>query len=305
MGENVARECGFVPIVIGTIDKDRTTSFDTVNAAREMLELGVVLILFAGGDGTARDILDAVDDKVPVLGIPAGVKIHSAVYARNPESAGELAAKFLSGDTSIREAEVMDVDEISFREGRVSAKLYGFLKVPFERELIQDVKVASASTFDEQSNMRSIAEHVCEEMSDDYLYVVGPGTTTRAIAERLGLTKTLLGVDVIGRNKLLARDVDEIRLLGLVEGKKSKVIVTPIGGQGYIFGRGNQQISPKVIHQIGKDNIIVVATRKKVEALGGRPLLVDTGDDDADKALTGYIKVIIGYREEAVLKVER
>jgi len=301
MGEDAAKECGFAPIVIGSIRKGKTTAEDTMNAAKEMMRLDVELLLFAGGDGTARDIYNAVGEGMPVLGIPAGVKIHSAVFAISPRSAGDLAVLYLRERCGIREAEVMDVDEQAIRQGIVSAKLYGYLRIPFEKRLIQGVKTASSGG--EKEAMEAIASDVINRMKDDDLYIIGPGTTTRAIASKLGLNKTLIGVDVVSRGKLVGTDVNEAQLLKLLEKRKAKIIITPIGGQGYIFGRGNQQISPEVVKKVGRDNIMVVATPEKVNSLRGRPFLVDTGDRAVDRMLSGYIRVITGYNEEIVYRI--
>ncbi len=312
MGEDAVRACGFEPTVIGSIKRGKTTPEDTRNAAQEMLRLKVNLLLFAGGDGTARDIYSAIGEGIPVLGIPAGVKIHSAVFATSPRCAGDLAGLYLQGRvSSLREAEVMDIDEEAFRRGVVSARLYGYLKIPFERRLVQSLKTPSSPK--EQAAQQAIAYDVVSKMEDGWLYIIGPGTTTRAITSELGLDKTLIGVDVISRGergkgkeergKLVATDANESQLLKLVEGRKAKIIVTPIGGQGYIFGRGNQQISPKVVEKVGRDNIIVVSTTQKIHSLGGRPLLVDTSDLEIDRILSGYIRVITGYNEQIIYKV--
>ena len=302
MGEDAARACGLEPIVIGSIKQGETTPDDTMNAAREMLRLNVNLLLFAGGDGTARDLYNAVGDGLPVLGIPAGVKIHSAVFGANPISAGDLAASYLQGKvSSLREAEVMDIDEEAFRQGVVSAKLYGYLKVPFQRRLLQGLKTPSSPG--EGAAMAAIAADVVSNMEDGWLYIVGPGTTTRAITSRLGLDKTLIGVDVVAEGKLVAADVNESQLLKLLEGRKAKLVVTPIGGQGYLFGRGNQQISPKVIGKVGRENIIVVSTTGKIHSLRGQPLWVDTGDRAVDEMLSGYTRVITGYEERIIYRV--
>jgi len=302
MGEDAARACGFEPTVIGSIKQGETAAEDTRNAVREMLRLKVNLLLFAGGDGTARDIYNAVGTGIPVLGIPAGVKIHSAVFAVNPLCAGDLAVSYLRGRvSSLREAEVMDIDEEAFRQSIVSAKLYGYLKIPFHRRLVQGQKAASNPG--EKASLAAIACDVVDRMEDDYLYIIGPGTTTRAITSELGLGKTLVGVDVVLNQRLLAADVNEAQLLKLLESHKAKVIVTPIGGQGCIFGRGNQQISPQVVKRVGRDNIIVVSTSGKLYSLGRRPLWVDTGDRAIDRMLSGYIRVVTGYNERAVRKV--
>jgi len=302
MGEDAARECGFEPTVIGSIKQGETTPEDTRNAAQEMVRLKVNLLLFAGGDGTARDIYNAVGEGIPVLGIPAGVKIHSAVFATSPRSAGDLAELYLQERvSSLREAEVMDIDEEALRQGIVSAKLYGYLKIPFRRRLVQSLKIASKPG--EKASLEAIAYDVVDRMRDDSLYIIGPGSTTRAITSRLGLNKTLVGVDVVFKGRLFATDVNESQLLNLLEGRDAKIIVTPIGGQGYIFGRGNQQISPEVIKRVGKDNIIVVSTTEKINSLGGRPLWVDTGDRAVDRMLSGYMRVVTGYNEQVVCRV--
>ena len=290
MGEDEARAAGFNPRVIGSITKGKTNSDDTKSAAREMLGLKVDLILFAGGDGTARDLCDAVDLRVPVIGIPAGVKIHSAVFAVNPRSAGDLAANFLLRQPmQLRDMEVMDIDEAAFRENRVSAKLYGYMKVPFDRALVQSAKGSSPTT--EDSSLIDIATDIVENMQQDCLYILGPGTTTKPIMDKLGLKKTLLGVDAVLNRKLAASDANETKLLELLGGRKAKIIVTVIGGQGFIFGRGNQQISPQVIRHVGKENIIIVATPNKLASLKGAPLLVDTGEPELDAELSGYTRI--------------
>jgi predicted polyphosphate/ATP-dependent NAD kinase len=302
MGAEAARAAGFEPVVIGDIEPGQTTPSDTQQAAREMTAQGVELLLFAGGDGTARDVYTAVGEKVPALGIPAGVKIHSAVYAANPGSAGELAALYLQGQvTNLKESEVMDLDEDAFREGVVSAKLYGYLRIPFQRRLVQSLKRSNPTT--ERATLEAIAAHVIDRMEEDCLYLIGPGSTTRVIADLLAVENTLLGVDVLLNKQVIAQDVGEADLLQFLDGRPARIVVTLIGGQGYIFGRGNQQLSPAVIRRVGKENIIVISTPEKIYALDGRPLLVDTGDPAVDKMLSGYIKVVVGYNHTMVYRV--
>lgn len=302
MGEDEARECTFAPKVLGSITRGNTTFSDTRNAAKDMLSAGVDLMLFAGGDGTARDICEAIGEEVPVLGIPSGVKLHSAVFAVSPVSAGQLAVMYLQRETgSLREAEVMDIDEQAFRENRLSARLFGYLKVPHEQSMVQATK--SESPVDEQVEAEAIADDFIENMQDDCAYIFGPGTTTRTIMKELGLKKALLGVDVMQNRKLLASDVNEKQLSELIKGKKAKIVVTVIGGQGFILGRGSQQISPDIIRKVGRENLLVIATPKKLATLRGRPLLVDTGDSEVDRMLTGYIRVITGYQRRSVHRV--
>lgn len=302
MGENEAKESSFLPTTLGSIRSGETTPQDTQQAAKNMKNMGVDLLLFAGGDGTARDIYSAVGHELTVLGIPAGVKMHSAVYAVNPRQAGEVAINFLTNtEPSVIEAEVMDIDEVAFREGVVAAKLYGYLRIPEERQFIQSVK--SGGIQSEKQHVEGIADDLASGLEEDCLYIFGPGTTTRDILAHLGLEKTLLGVDVVLNRQLIAKDVNEQQLIRLIDGKKAKVVVTVIGGQGYILGRGNQQISPEIIRKLGKENIIVVATKEKLASLRGKPLLIDTGDEAVDKMLNGYVRVITGFGEYSVYKV--
>jgi len=196
----------------------------------------------------------------------------------------------------------MDVDEEAFREGRLSAKLYGYMLTPYEPSLVQGAKMASLVTESELRNQAAIAIYVIENMKPDVIYIVGPGTTTRTIADLLNEHKTLLGVDLFCNKKLMAKDVNEKQILKKIKGRNAQIIVTPIGGQGFIFGRGNLQISPAVIRQVGRDNIVVIATEDKMRKL--RKLRVDTGDLNVDDMLRGDIKVITDYKKERVMRVE-
>ncbi len=303
MGEDECRQAGLAPRVLGEITPGATTAEDTRRAAREMARAGVELILFAGGDGTARDIHDSVDAKLPALGVPAGVKIHSAVFAVTPRAAGEAAAAFLQGRLmELAEAEVMDLDEDAFRQGRLSARLYGYLLTPRDSQLVQGLKAGGiVSSAEALAGIAAEVERVMEQ--EDRLFLIGPGTTTRAIMERLGLPHTLLGVDVVRDKRLVAADVNESQILKLIEARPAKIVVTVIGGQGHILGRGNQQLSPRVLRQVGTENLMVVATREKLATLGGRPLLVDTGDERLNRELSGYAKVITGLGEYTMCRI--
>ncbi len=302
MGESELIPSGFEHTVIGDIPPGNTTAEDTERAAREMHAAGVDLLLFVGGDGTARNIYNAVGDQVPVLGIPAGVKMHSAVFGTTPRNAAELIRLFLKGKTvGTREAEVMDIDEDAFREQRVSARLYGYLRVPFVRRLVQSVKAGRSAQ--EDAALRSIALDVISNMEPDCAYIIGPGTTTREIMRVLDLENTLIGVDIVSNKSLVDKDVNEGQILELVADRPAKIVVTIIGGQGYLFGRGNQQISDRVIERVGRDNLIVIATRAKLFALNGEPMLVDTGNDRINEMLSGYVNVTTGVKEKLVYKV--
>lgn len=304
MGEEEALAAGLRPVVVGSIGEARTSAADTRRAAAEMIERGVDLLLFAGGDGTARDIYDVVGDRLPVVGIPTGCKIHSGVFAATPRSAGELARLFLAGGvTRTSELEVMDIDEDAFRHDELRARLYGYLRVPYEPRLTQGSK-AGGRGLSEEAGVASIAERVVEDMRPGTLYLIGSGTTPRGIMRRLGLPDTLLGIDVVRDGALVVADASEGELLVVIgESHGTEIVVTPVGGQGFIFGRGNQQLSPDVIRRVGAENVRVIATPAKLVSLPFHRMRVDTGDADVDAALLGYRRVVTGYRESAVVEV--
>jgi len=302
MGASEVHNAGFTCEIVGDV-KDETDAVDTNNAAEAMTNKNVDLLVFCGGDGTARDIMDIVNMHLPVLGVPTGVKMHSAVFAFNPESAARTTARFFFNELPLREAEVMDVDEEAFRNGRVSARLYGYVLTPYEPDSIQSIKVASPVSEEELRNQAAIAIYMIDEiMKPNVVYILGPGTTTRTITDLLDEKKTLLGVDLLCNKKVIAHDVNENKILKMIHNRDATIVVTLIGGQGFIFGRGNQQISSSVIRQVGTKNIIVVATKSKLGQL--RKLRVDTGDPVLDKDFSGKINVIIDYGEQYAMVVE-
>jgi predicted polyphosphate/ATP-dependent NAD kinase len=305
MGADVARACGVASRETATAPASTTSADDTKRAAAEMVDAGVDLILFAGGDGTARDIHDVVGTQVPMLGIPTGVKMHSAVFATTPRNAGELAARHLGrrGDRpALRDAEVMDIDEEALRAGHVSARLHGYARTPHAPALIQQAK-ARRDAIDEAAldgACRDLARH----LEPGRLYIIGPGTTTQRLMGHLGLAGTLLGVDAVRDGRLMGHDLSERQLLDLTEaGEPARIIVGVVGGQGFLFGRGNQQISAEVLRRIGRDNIVVLAPMEKLAALDGRRLLVDTGDAEVDRMLAGYVRVLTAVDQYAMMKV--
>lgn len=302
MGENVSVECGYDPTVLGSIISGETTAADTRKAAQDMVKKGVDLIVFVGGDGTARDVYDAVGTDVPILGVPAGVKVFSAVFANTPEDAGKLVTAFMRSSLSVHEAEVMDVDEAAFRGNRLKTELIGYALCPYEPILRQDSKMASGTWGSEKLEKKAIARCIAEVFGRDHVYILGPGTTTREVAKELGIdNSTLLGVDLIKNMGLLAADVGEKRILKELEKSPGTIIVSPIGRQGFILGRGNQQISSVVIRKVGRDNIIVVATPTKLQ--NTPRLKVDTGDIELDRELQGDIPVIVGYWLKQTIQV--
>ncbi len=307
MGWRAAREAGFEPEVVGELPAGRTTAGDTRRLSVAIVDRGTDLLLVAGGDGTARDVCDALAGSGVVLGIPAGVRIQSAVFAEGAAAAGELAARFLAAARPrTAEREVLDLDEDAFRSGSIAPRLYGTLRVPADRR-VQGRKSPSAP--DEAVAMAAIAADVAERLIPGRRYILGPGSTVRAIADRLGVAKTLAGVDVIvaeeaGSARVLAADAGERDVLAQVGAGDASIVVTPIGGQGFILGRGNQQISPAVVRAVGRGSLIIVATAAKLAAFGGRPLVADSGDRALDAALAGFVTVITGYHEAAVVRLE-
>ncbi len=292
-----------------------STSEDTKNACKTFLEAGVDLLLFCGGDGTARDMYSIVGKDIPVIGIPAGVKMHSAVFAISPGGAAKIVEHFAAGKAELRDAEVMDTDEDAYRRNELRMKVFGYAQTPYEPVLVQQGKSLFQSVSEEKAK-EEIARFACEFMAGSSLYIVGAGTTTHKIAELLGLgeEKTLLGVDAVKNRELVGKDLNERELLRLLkkenenEKKKKgifpvKLLVSPIGAQGFVFGRGNQQLSAKVIEKVGVENVIVLATPHK---LSETPfLLVDTGSEELDKQLSGYVSVVCGYRMAQRKEVRR
>jgi len=302
MGEEFVSGTGLKYEVIGQI-KHQTTANDTKKIAKLMVEEKVELLIFCGGDGTARDIFDAIELKVPVVAIPSGVKMFSSVFALNPKAAAQIVDNFIEKTTDSEEKEVLDIDEDAFRDNRLVSKLYGYLIVPKIQNLIQNAKDSSkvGRTIDE--NKYEIAQQIIETMEEGTLYLLGPGTTVKSITDQLNLGKSLLGVDAIYNKSHIGEDLNENGIIELLDKyQKVKIIITPIGGQGFVFGRGNKQFTPKVLKRVGKNNIIIIGTEEKIKSL--KCLRVDTGDDETDKILEGLTKVVIGYKEELICKIE-
>ncbi len=314
MGEHCAKNLGFNTQVVYQSSSSQTTAKDTEQAALALMNEGVDILLFAGGDGTARNICAIVGDHFPVLGIPAGCKIHSGVYAVTPKAAGRVIEMMVTRQlVTLTEADVMDIDESLFRSGVVKAKRFGEMQIPKELRYVQAVK--SGGKESNELVLQDIAADVIEQM-DEELFIIGSGSTTAFVMEELGLENTLLGVDVVQEQNLVASDVTESQLWQLVQKHKQeqlklpeqekigiKLVITLIGGQGHIFGRGNQQLSPRIIKAIGKENIIIIATKTKLTALDHKPLIVDTGDSELDIALCGYLPITTGYKDQVLYPV--
>ena len=307
MGEAEAKKAGLPVQVLHMEIGEETTAEDTKTAVKLMMKAKVNLIVFLGGDGTAKDIFDAMregDGEVPVLGIPSGVKMYSGVFAVNPSDAVEVVLAFVKDQAEIAEFEIMDTDETAIRSDTFSVKLHGFMKAPFLPMRIQGSKQVSPETVDEKENQTAIARFMIEEMKPEATYILGPGTTVKRLAELLGVEKTVLGVDIYRNGKIIL-DVNESRILKEVKDwQNAWIILSPIGHQGILLGRGNQQISPEIIKRVGKPKIIVGATKSKIRDIEGGILRVDTGDVKVDTSLRGYIKVATDYREWRLMRVQ-
>ncbi|KFZ37942.1 ATP-NAD kinase [Shewanella mangrovi] len=301
LGERVASELGFDTQVLYSADAELTTAADTQAAVRALSAQSLDLLLFVGGDGTARDVYSVVSETQPVLGVPAGVKIHSGVYAITPHAAGRVLQMLINGElVSLMDADVMDIDEQAFRAGSVKAKRFGEMLVPAEPRYIQAVKMGGREV--DELVLADIAADVIDNMEDE-LFIMGSGSTVAAIMDELGVDNTLLGVDLVQQRQLVASDLTAQQLLAACQAQATKLVITLIGGQGHILGRGNQQLTPALIRQIGKDNIIIVATKTKLKALEGRPLIVDSGDPELDAEMSGYYRIVTGYRDYVMYRV--
>ena len=302
MGEYPALKAGFKPELVYSMASGPSTANDTRIAASKMQEIGVDLLLFVGGDGTARDICDEIGEDILTLGVPSGVKIQSGVFAVTPKSAGHIVRSFIDGEiTETYLRKVIDVDESNLNNDVICSTHYGFLKVPNDNTRIQLGK--TATLISQIESLSSLSESFVNQIDNDLTYIIGPGRTTESIMDFMGIDNTLLGVDVIKGKELLAKDVSEQDILNIVDSEKTKIVLTIIGNQGHILGRGNQQISPQVIRAVGFDNFIVIAAKNKLLQLKNRPLLVDTGDPDLDMDLGGYIKVFTDYGEHSVHRI--
>ncbi len=307
MGARILIEAGITPEVVPMELGETTSDTDTKKAVKLFVEREVELLVFVGGDGTARDILDGLgkNTEILVLGVPAGVKMYSGIFAYSPETAARVLIDWLRGETQTEPFEVMDADEEAIRGDEFAVKLYGFLQGPLVPARMQGSKMTSPTTVDERDNQEAVARTLLEDMVEGDTYILGPGSTVRAFAKMLGVKKTLLGVDVYQQGTIHL-DVNEEQLLKVVpDFLHAWIIVSPIGNQGMLFGRGNQQISPNIIRKIPPEQILVIATHSKIVTLAEQGLHVDTGDPDVDKMLSGFIRVLVDYRTWRMVNVNR
>jgi predicted polyphosphate/ATP-dependent NAD kinase len=306
MGEAQLLAAGFLSrdIVVTHHPPDEPSAADTRSAVESFLARGVDLVLFCGGDGTARDICEVVGTGVAILGIPSGVKMYSGVFGSNPARTAEILLAFLDERLTTAAVDVLDLDESQYRADTWQVRLYHSALTPFEPTYSQSAKALIEAAGDDEVK-EAIAESLYEQFAQqrNLLVLLGPGSSVKSVAQRWDLDKTLLGIDAIADGKLVGSDLNETEILELLARFENRALVlSPIGAQGFVLGRGNLQLSPEVIRAIGCDNIIVIATPAKL--LRTPVLRFDTGDRLLDEELTGqgYLKVLTGYHRRRLVK---
>lgn len=278
------------------------TARDTRQA---MAALGPVdLLVFAGGDGTARDVTGSLGKGGAMLGIPCGVKMHSGTFAISPEAAGALIADLISAPARVtwdEAAEVMDIDEAALRQGHIAPRLYGLARVPVARNLMQASK--GGPRRDETAALASAALEIARGMVPGTTYVIGPGTSAGAVMREAGFAPTVLGIDALRDGTVVARDASGADLEAAAGDGPVRIVLGVTGQQGFLLGRGNQQIGPRLIRRAGHDGLIVLATEAKLTALAQPRLWVDTGDATLDAELAGFIRVRTGRGREMMMRI--
>jgi predicted polyphosphate/ATP-dependent NAD kinase len=304
MGAEALRTAGFSAVEVVHQAAAEPTVRDTRAAVEMFLAAKVDLILFCGGDGTARDICTMTGEKTPILGIPSGVKMYSGVFGVAPARTAEIMLRYLRQEIGLASVEVLDLDEEKYRHDEWAVRLYMSAKTPFEPTYVQAAKALIVGA-DEEAVKEDIAAQLREEIEarPDTLFLLGPGSTVQAVARSLKMEKTLLGIDAVIGGHIVEKDLAEQQILALLARHSERsLVLSPIGAQGFVLGRGNQPLSPAVIRQIGPENIILIATPAK---LARTPLLrFDTGDPALDAQLTArkFFDVIIGYRRTRLVK---
>ena len=288
-----------------------STAEDTRRAVSELLDANIDLLFYAGGDGTTRDIVAALEEAqrtdLPLVGVPTGVKMHSGCFAATPRAAAEVLAAWLAGDLMLASTEVMDLDEEAYREGEWKVRMYAEVQTPSSPRWMQGAKMRVAAA-EEEEVLEGLAAHVGELAQENpgMLIIWGSGGTLRAMSENLGMQTTLLGIDASRDGVLVGRDLAEDGLLELLDGNGSAgvlLLLSPMGGQGFLIGRGNLQLSPEVLRAVGVDNILGVATPGKLAILS--ELRIDSGDSDLDADIRErrYLRVLQGFRTTRLIKV--
>ncbi|MEM0303857.1 MAG: ATP-NAD kinase family protein [Saccharolobus sp.] len=283
--------------IINIGNSERTTRYDTISAVKEFIKNNVSIIIFSGGDGTARDVYEGLDGvQIPILGIPAGVKMHSGVFANTPEAAALLLTKFVKGEARLIREEILDVDEEAYRNGRYVIRLYYSALTIDDNHLLAPSK--QEISYDEEE-LEEIANYIVDTLDPKYLYVMGPGSTVKYIESKLGIkSSSFLGIDIIKNKQLIKANANYYDLINLTG--ELKLILSPIGRQGFLLGRGNQELGPLFLKKIKKKDLIVVSPISKLYTINC--LRIDTGDPLIDNMLKGVYNIIVGYEKFYALK---
>jgi len=304
MGSDVLQAAGFAAIEVIHAVSAKPSADDTRAVVHKFLRTGVELVLFCGGDGTARDICSITGQATPVLGIPCGVKMYSGVFGVTPAKTAEILARYLTGEIGLADAEIIDLDEEKYRRDEWAVRLYMTARTPFEPTYLQAAKAIIVGV-GEDVVKEDIAAHLREEIDkeSETLFLLGPGSTVQAVGHALNIDKTVLGVDAVVGRQIVGKDLNERQILDLLARyHRCKLVLSPLGAQGFLLGRGNQQLSAAVIRRIGVANIVVVATPAK---LARTPLLrFDTGDSilDSDIVSWNFLPVVVGYHRLRLVK---
>ena len=299
---------------IGTISEahqspGKTSASDTADAVEILLESGIDLLVYSGGDGTTRDIVSALSSsetpEMPVIGVPSGVKMHSGCFASSPKAAAEVLSAWIHGDLLVSSTEVLDLDEELYRKGKWVVRLYAEAFSPNSPRWMQGSKEL-IQTESEEEIIIGLSDHIEESIAEEgHLVIWGSGGTLREIGANIGFELTTLGIDATSGSEQVGTDLDESGLIELLDSHDGPVtlLLSPMGGQGFLIGRGNLQLSPTVLSLIGIDNILGVVTPAKL--LTVRALRIETGDDSLDQEFASkrYMKVLQGYRTTRILPV--
>ncbi|RJU84492.1 MAG: hypothetical protein DWB93_01295 [Candidatus Poseidoniales archaeon] len=286
-----------------------TSSNDTKEVIRKIIDYGVDLIVYAGGDGTTRDIvaelIELNNPKLPLIGVPTGVKMYSGSFAASPKAAAEVLSAWIRGDLLVASTEVLDLDEERYRDGEWMVRHYAEAYTPSSPRWMQGSK-QRVEVSSEEEIIEGLAEHIRETLvKEDTMIIWGSGGTLQSIGEYIGFNLTTLGIDISLGRSIVGSDLDEKGILKLLKSHSGKFIalLSPMGGQGFLIGRGNLQLSHTVISKIGIDNILGVVTPAKL--LTVRKLRIETGDEDLDSKFASkkYMKVLQGYRTTRILPI--
>ena len=304
MGAEAARRSGLDPVVVYEVAEGATTALDSRAGAMRIIERQPDLMLFAGGDGTARDLLDVVGVSTPLLGVPAGVKMHSAVFAATARAAGDVACSYLAAadrESLLRDAEIMDREPSPTLDAALSPRLYGMVRTPSVSFLVPGAKSSSRVT--DQAALAGAIRRVARLMGDGRLSLLGPGSTMQRVKRECGFEGSPLGIDAVNGGRRVGADLNERQILDLLGNAPARIVVSVVGGQGFLFGRGNQPLSKRVIRRVGLDHIVVLSSLEKLASLAERCLLVDTGEAGLDEALAGYLKVFVSEMKTVMMPV--